>query len=175
MSRLSIGNPVLVAAAGLFLVSLACAQSNAEARPPGPTRSTSNDCIKSDILVHGTCPGAGSLIAITYRSNYPRQANVRKAKAFCPHFAKSVPYATARARLIQSGWHPGEPRNPDACEKGDGRCEGRPEMQSCAGTAEANCQFLWQKTGTLIVVSTKADPPVVDGVTCPYKLPPDPR
>ena len=175
MTRFSIGNAFLLAAAGLFLASVTSGESNSEPRPPGLARRNLDNCLTSDLLFQGSCPGSDRLSAIAYRTNHPRQANFRKSKAFCPHFAKSVPYETARARLIQSGWHPGEPRNPDPCEKGDGRCEGRPEMQSCAGTADANCQFLWQKTGTLIAVSTKADPPVVDGVTCPYKLPPDPR
>jgi hypothetical protein len=83
-----------------------------------------------------------------------------------PRFSKQVPYAAARQRLVDSGWQPTASSNADKCEDGDGRCQGRCEMESCAGTAEANCVFLWQKGDVTIAVSTIEDPPIVAGVGC---------
>jgi hypothetical protein len=37
---------------------------------------------------------------------------------------------------------------------GDTRCQGRPEMEACAGTGMANCNFLWKKDGKTIAVYT---------------------
>jgi hypothetical protein len=92
--------------------------------------------------------------------------NRRKTRAVYPTFKKYTEYSTAREQLLQSGWQAASNTHADQCIKGDGRCEGRPEMQSCAGTSKANCLFLWQKASTLIAVSTVDDPPVIEAVEC---------
>ena len=72
-----------------------------------------------------------------------------------PVLKKFTPYWAARGRLLLSGWDPvTDNKSADPCEKGDSRCEGKPEMQSCAGTAEANCVFLWRKNGRVREIST---------------------
>jgi len=83
-----------------------------------------------------------------------------------PRFRRQSPYSAARKRLVASGWQPAASPNADQCMEGDERCQGRPEMESCAGTAEANCLFLWRKGGVLIGVSTVEDPPVIANVRC---------
>jgi hypothetical protein len=83
-----------------------------------------------------------------------------------PRFRKQSPYAAVRQRLISSGWRPAASPDADTCMEGDTRCQGRPEMESCAGTAEANCLFLWRKGAVIIGVSTVEDPPVIASVRC---------
>jgi hypothetical protein len=80
--------------------------------------------------------------------------------------ARNTPYAVAREYLLREGWQPASTSDADKCEGGDTRCEGRPEMQACAGTGEANCLFLWKRNTTVIVVTTFADPPLVSAVEC---------
>jgi hypothetical protein len=88
-----------------------------------------------------------------------------KAAAY-PRFPRKTPYAKARENLVAAGWQPAVPKDPDPCEPGDTRCEGRPEMESCAGTGEGNCLFVWQKDKVFIEVTTRDDPPLVVGVKC---------
>jgi hypothetical protein len=83
-----------------------------------------------------------------------------------PRFRKQSPYAVARERLVSAGWRPASTPNADTCMEGDGRCQGRAEMESCAGTADANCLFLWRKGDVIIGVSTVGDPAVVASVRC---------
>ena len=51
-----------------------------------------------------------------------------------------------------------------ACSAGDARCQGRPEMQACAGTGMANCRFLWQKDGRTIAVMTVGEDAAYAGI-----------
>ena len=90
----------------------------------------------------------------------------QKKPVSLPAFEKGELYSALRGRLVNSGWQPASNVDADQCIRGDGRCEGRPEMQSCAGTGEANCLFLWQKASTFIAVSTIYDPPVAEEVEC---------
>jgi hypothetical protein len=83
-----------------------------------------------------------------------------------PTFANGTPYSVARERLIQSGWQPASTAGADQCEENDARCKGRPEMQSCAGTGEGNCLFLWRRVEALIALITIGDPPMVTAVEC---------
>jgi len=83
-----------------------------------------------------------------------------------PRLAKASPYAKARETLLAAGWEPVVSADADPCEAGDGRCEGRPEMESCAGTGEGNCLFVWRKGKAVIAVTTYDDPPKVASVSC---------
>ena len=83
-----------------------------------------------------------------------------------PAFRRKTPYDVVRMTLLRGGWQPVISPDADVCPEGDTRCQGRPEMQACAGTGEGNCLFLWCRTGTLIAVSTIDDPPVVMAVEC---------
>jgi hypothetical protein len=98
-------------------------------------------------------------------NNWTR-AHRQKKHAPLPAFKRNEQYSALRERLANSDWHPASKVDADQCIKGDDRCEGRPEMQSCAGTGEANCLFMWQRASTLIAVSTIADPPVVEAIQC---------
>ena len=95
----------------------------------------------------------------------PPGASVDHAKRVpLPPFRKGEPYAAVRERLDHLGWHKTVKKTTDAdtCLPGDGRCEKWPdEMQTCSGTAEANCNFRWAKGGTIIDGDTIKDPPVV--------------
>jgi hypothetical protein len=83
-----------------------------------------------------------------------------------PRFVPGRPYSRFRNRLRQNGWKPASTPDADRCDQGDTRCTRRPEMQSCAGTGEANCLFRWRKGGIIIEVSTVGDPPTISAVEC---------
>ena len=85
-----------------------------------------------------------------------------------PTFPKDEPYATARASLLKQGWHPVHAPDPGfVCQKGDHRCEGRPETVACAGTGLGNCLFRWKREKTVIeIVTVGEDNPTVTSVNC---------
>jgi hypothetical protein len=83
-----------------------------------------------------------------------------------PQFTKNEASAAFRDKLLQACWQPEKAADADQCMAGDARCEGRPEMQSCAGTGEANCLFLWRKGDALLAVSTVGIPASVAAVEC---------
>src|ERR1041385_5135915 len=85
----------------------------------------------------------------------------KSAKPSIPRFRQLSPYATARERLLSTGWQPAASPDADKCMEDDARCQGRPEMEACAGTGKANCLFLWRKGDVTVAVSTVYDPPVI--------------
>jgi len=88
------------------------------------------------------------------------------AIAAFPKFTDNAPYSELRRKLLEAGWQPASNADADRCEPGDTRCEGRSEMQSCAGTGEGNCLFLWRKGDAVFAVSTIGDPALVAAVEC---------
>ncbi|MGJ0503292.1 MAG: hypothetical protein ACR65X_05990 [Methylocystis sp.] len=90
------------------------------------------------------------------------------ALAHVPSFPKDEPYAKARKALLKKGWKPVHaPEAGFVCQKGDPRCEGRPETVSCAGTGMANCIFRWKRKGVVIDVNTVGETtPVITEVAC---------
>ena len=90
------------------------------------------------------------------------------ALAQVPSFPKDEPYAKARKALLKKGWKPvHEPEAGFVCQKGDPRCEGRPETVACAGTGNANCIFRLKRKGVVVDVNTVGETqPVVTDVTC---------
>jgi hypothetical protein len=89
------------------------------------------------------------------------RATYQKKHVPLPTFKRGEPYSALRERLVNSGWQPASNAQADQCEKGDSRCDGRPEMQECAGTGEANCNFRWRKANTVVDVNTITETPVV--------------
>ena len=85
-----------------------------------------------------------------------------------PRLQRNSGYEAASRQLRTLGWRPAPQRDADTCGRGDDRCEGRPEMLSCAGTGMAACAFTWAKGATVIVVSTAGEQrdPGVTGVRC---------
>lgn len=71
-----------------------------------------------------------------------------------PRFKKGESYTNVRAKMIKAGWSPYHSKDADICSEGDKRCEGRAEMESCAGTGMANCRFLWKKNGKTTAICT---------------------
>lgn len=71
-----------------------------------------------------------------------------------PQFKKGESYTNVRKKMIKSGWKPFRSPNADKCGKGDTRCQGRPEMEACAGTGEANCAFVWKRKGKIVSIFT---------------------
>lgn len=65
-----------------------------------------------------------------------------------PKMKKGESYTKVREKLIAAGWKPYHKKGADECMAGDARCEGRPEMEACAGTGMANCRFLWKRKGS---------------------------
>jgi hypothetical protein len=89
------------------------------------------------------------------------------AAAPMPKIAKGTPYGQARQTLMKQGWKPVVSPGADKCLEGDVRCEGRPEMLSCAGTGLAHCLFVWRQGSQVIEVGTIGDETVVvDRVRC---------
>jgi hypothetical protein len=83
-----------------------------------------------------------------------------------PALTRGTPYATVRNTLLALGWRPITLPDADRCPPRDSRCQGRPEMSSCAGTGLANCLFTWKRNNTVIGVSTIGEDPIVDGTRC---------
>lgn len=85
-----------------------------------------------------------------------------------PSFPKNTDYREARRSLIGLGYTPIKLPEADECMKGDRRCEGFPEMSSCAGTGLAQCLFVWKsKSDALIeIVTIGEDNPGVAAVRC---------
>lgn len=71
-----------------------------------------------------------------------------------PTFPLNESYTSVRQKLLSAGWQPFHAADADVCSKSDTRCQGRPEMQACAGTGMANCRFLWRKDGQTVAVMT---------------------
>ncbi|HUZ92211.1 MAG TPA: hypothetical protein VMU78_09965 [Methylocella sp.] len=90
------------------------------------------------------------------------------ALAKTPAFPKGEPYASARESLLKQGWKPVHKPDPGfVCQKGDERCEGRPETFACAGTGLANCAFVWKRQKTVIEVDTVGEiNPTIDSIKC---------
>jgi hypothetical protein len=83
-----------------------------------------------------------------------------------PHFKKHENYASVRTAMIKAGWTPFHINEADECMSGDARCAGRPEMAHCAGTGQANCQFLWKKNGKTAGICTVGENPAVYANVC---------
>jgi hypothetical protein len=81
-----------------------------------------------------------------------------------PSFKKGEPYKVVRDKMVQLGWKPFHSESADECTKGDIRCEGRPEMEACAGTGMANCKFLWVKESKKIAICTIGENASFDAV-----------
>lgn len=72
-----------------------------------------------------------------------------------PKLVEGESYRKVRIKMIRAGWKPYHSPDADVCDKGDKRCQGRPEMSSCSGTGEANCAFLWKRKGKTVEIYTK--------------------
>lgn len=81
-----------------------------------------------------------------------------------PAFSQNEGYAAVRQKMLAAGWQPFHAPDADVCSAGDARCQGRPEMQICAGTGMANCRFLWQKDGKTIAVMTVGEDAAFAGI-----------
>lgn len=71
-----------------------------------------------------------------------------------PRLRKGASYAKVRGAMLKAGWKPYRSPDADECMTGDKRCEGRPEMENCAGTGTAACRFLWKRRGKTVVIFT---------------------
>ena len=71
-----------------------------------------------------------------------------------PRIKKGESYTSVRKKMIKAGWKPFRSPDADKCSDGDARCQGRPEMEACAGTGEANCAFLWKRKGKTVSIFT---------------------
>lgn len=85
------------------------------------------------------------------------------AQTGLPRFKRGENYASVRAKMMKAGWKPFRAPDADKCMEGDERCEGRPEMQACAGTGKANCKFLWKRRGKTVAIFTVGEPAAYDG------------
>lgn len=80
-----------------------------------------------------------------------------------PTFSQNEGYAAVRQKMQAAGWQPFHSPDADVCPQDDVRCQGRPEMEACAGTGMANCRFLWQKDGKTIAVMTAGEDAAFSG------------
>jgi len=113
----------------------------------------------------GHCSAAMAQTIERAAPNHWTRAKHPKTPMTYPAFKKREQYSALRERLLKSGWQPASTADADQCIQGDSRCEGRPEMQACAGTGEANCNFRWRKAHNIIDVSTINDIPVVTAIS----------
>lgn len=84
-------------------------------------------------------------------------------KTGLPRLKRGESYKSVRVKMLKAGWKPFRAPDADKCMEGDERCQGRPEMQSCAGTGMANCRFLWKRKGKTVVIFTVGENAVYDG------------
>jgi len=113
--------------------------------------------------VRDKCADRDCLIA-AYQGRLRDISAPRSSPPALPHLDKMEPYTYVRAKMIAAGWKPYRAADADTCSDGDKRCEGRPEMQSCAGTGMANCIFTWSNGQRYVGITTVGeDDPVVDG------------
>jgi hypothetical protein len=112
------------------------------------------------------CFGLGCGVSSAAAAETLQNSSADHATIAYPQFTKNEAYAAFRDKLVQSGWQPEKTTDADQCMAGDARCKDRPEMQSCAGTGEANCLFLWRKGDTVLAVSTVNDPATVAAIEC---------
>jgi hypothetical protein len=167
----SVIGAVFLFIASLFLAGLAFDQAKAGQPYAVPSRSASSDCALSEPSASGHCPGATIRTTGYAIQNSWAQVNRSKKRVSRPAVKEYPQYEIARKKLVQRKWQPVSNASADPCQKDDTRCEGKPEMQSCAGTAEANCIFLWQKNGRVREVNTINVPPVVVfSRSCPLRL-----
>ena len=102
---------------------------------------------------------------VSQNSQVPVKRSTKRV--VCPTFAKSMEYPRILARLEKMGWK--------RCVKDIPTCQAMLENESCSGNAVASCLYLWWNGSRLLAVSTIEDPPVFDGLECPYKRPLNPR
>lgn len=113
--------------------------------------------------VRDRCADKDCLVA-AYQGRLRDISAPRSSPPALPHLDKMEPYAYVRAKMIAAGWKPYHAADADTCSGGDKRCEGRPEMQACAGTGMANCLFTWSNGQRFVGITTVGeDEPVVDG------------
>jgi hypothetical protein len=80
-----------------------------------------------------------------------------------PKIKKGENYKTVRVKMLKAGWKPAATANADKCFEGDERCEGRPEMESCAGTGKANCAFRWKRKNKVVMIFTLGENTIFSG------------
>lgn len=80
-----------------------------------------------------------------------------------PKFKKNENYKSVRAKMLKADWKPAASADADKCMQGDERCQGRPEMDSCAGTGMANCAFRWKKKNKIVMIFTVGENTVYSG------------
>lgn len=82
-----------------------------------------------------------------------------------PKFKQGEDYAQVRSKLLNAGWKPRRMPDADQCMQGDDRCQGRPEMEACAGSGRANCRFAWKRAGALLTIFTVGSPAVFEAAS----------
>lgn len=82
-----------------------------------------------------------------------------------PKFKQGEDYAQVRSKLLNAGWKPRRMPGADQCMRGDERCQGRPEMEACAGSGQANCRFAWKRAGKLLTIFTVDSPAVFEAAS----------
>lgn len=95
--------------------------------------------------------------------NAAKQEAEKQTADGLPEFKKNEDYGSVREKMLRAGWTPHRSKDADKCGEGDERCEGRPEMQSCAGTGMANCKFLWKKGEKMLAIFTVGETAVYSG------------
>lgn len=91
-------------------------------------------------------------------------ADTQNTQTQAPAFEEGDDYANVRLKMIEAGWEPYHAEDADQCGQSDDRCQGRPEMEACAGSGLGNCRFLWRKDSEQIAICTvDAGPAVYDG------------
>jgi hypothetical protein len=80
-----------------------------------------------------------------------------------PKFKNGETYKSVRIKMLKVGWKPSPTSEADKCSDGDDRCQGRPEMESCAGTGMANCAFRWKKEGKIVTILTASENTIYSG------------
>lgn len=126
-----------------------------------------NQIMKNLLAQHkvGTVPAnlAASDEALTSQSRTQPQR-----PASLPKFQKGEDYGAVRKKLMTSGWLPFHAKDADTCTNGDARCQGRSEMEACAGTGLAPCKFLWTRGDQKLAICTVGEEKAIFNAICDF-------
>ncbi|MFI5020860.1 MAG: peptidoglycan-binding protein [Alphaproteobacteria bacterium] len=139
------------------------AWQNARGRPAtGFLGEADARAITEEAAATGTAQPAAPAEAPTQAK--PSEATPTAPVEELPQFIENESYASVRNKMIKAGWEPFHSETADNCDVGDSRCEGRPEMEACAGTGLGNCKFLWKKNGRVTAICTIGEDASYNGI-----------
>lgn len=89
--------------------------------------------------------------------NAAQGISVQELAARPPEHRLGEAYGQVRQTMLAAGWVPLISVDVQPCAPSDSRCQGRPEMEACAGTGYAPCRFTWQRGDVKVGICTRGE------------------